>query len=464
MIDDFPGQQSTIRLGGSAQESESTTDAPIIDNSPLTLEKSNVLVLGPSGVGKTLIVKSLARILSVPFSISDCTPFTQAGYIGDDVDVCVHRLLAAADYDVAQAERGIICLDEVDKIAASPRTHGKDVGGEGVQQALLKIIEGTTVQVTAKSERSASKGGGQPGSPSANSSLGSPLGSSAPPQKGEVYNVRTDNILFICSGAFTGLQKVIMDRMSKKSIGFGEPVKPSSGLNSLSFKGKATGSANQWTPQPILPDSEEEELYRIHVPFFTSPDATRTVIEYPIFNPLDFVDEQDLLKIGFIPEMIGRIPTRVALSPLTHPLLLRILTEPRNSLVAQYSQIFQLQGAELRITTPALHVIASRAMVESTGARALRTQMDSLLAEAMFDVPGTTIKHVLVTERVAKREERVLYFRRGQQRDFQSLIASEEGDWEDRKNARNKEQAQAQARNSGSFEEWRGKATAAGAG
>ncbi|KAL9109605.1 MAG: hypothetical protein Q9227_005785 [Pyrenula ochraceoflavens] len=459
--EEFPGQRPTIRYGGSPEVSDKPIDSPVMDTSPLALEKSNLLLLGPSGVGKTLMVKSLARILSVPFSISDCTPFTQAGYIGEDVDVCVHRLLAAADYDVSQAERGIICLDELDKVAAAPRTHGKDVGGEGVQQALLKIIEGTTVQVTAKGERNTSKSGGQLGS--TNSSLGSTLGGSAPPQKGEVYNVRTDDILFVCSGAFTGLQKVVMDRISKGSMGFGKPVKSSSGLSSLSSSG-SRDTTRSGEPSPVIPGSEEEGLYRKYLPFFTAAaqsDGTEASIEPPIFNPLDFLNPEDLQNFGFIPELIGRIPKMVALSPLSHSLLLRILTEPRNSLLNQYKQTFQLWGTELHFTTPALHCVASRALAMNTGARALRTEMEAILGDANFELPGTNIKYALVTERVAKREEQVLYFHRGRQRDFHALIAAEEGEWEDRRAA---QRAESQASNRGSFEEWRGKATAAGAG
>lgn len=233
--------------------SSSLFDKPeLVDTSPLQLDKSNILLLGPSGVGKTLMAKTLARVLSVPFSISDCTPFTQAGYIGEDSEVCVHRLLAAANYDVEQAERGIIVLDEVDKIAATKVSHGKDVGGEGVQQALLKIIEGTTVQVQAKPERNSHRSGSAPNSYPSNSPLGGNPGNA--PGKGEVYNVRTDNILFIFSGAFVGLNKVVMDRISRGSMGFGQPVRSAS--NSSGRPGESNHSKNE--PVPIWPGSEEE--------------------------------------------------------------------------------------------------------------------------------------------------------------------------------------------------------------
>lgn len=462
------------------------------------------MLLGPSGVGKTLMAKTLARVLSVPFSMSDCTPFTQAGYIGEDAEVCVHRLLAAANYDVSRAERGIICLDEIDKIATAKVSHGKDVSGEGVQQALLKIIEGTTIQIQAKPERNAPRAGGQSATYPTHSPLSSSgYPSSSPvsptqPSKGEVYNVRTDHILFIFSGAFIGLQKVVMDRLSKGSIGFGAPVRSSS---SLFYSPSSTkpSSANQ--PIPILPGSEEEALYKKHLPFFTptppedpslSNDPTLPLPEPTYFNPLDLLTPTDLQMYGLIPELIGRIPTTAALSPLTHPLLLRILTEPRSSLTAQYSTLFSLSSIELRFTTPALHVIASNALAMGTGARALRTEMEAILGDAMFEAPGSSVKYVLVTERVARREEGAVYFGRGQGGRFHALIAQEEGDWEEKVRKGREEEGlkgrgrgrrkgdsgqggggdgnngggnarhEAENESAGSFEEWRGKSAAVG--
>ena len=456
---EFPGQQPTIRMGGPATgHIRPSPPQPLIDTTPLTIEKSNILLLGPSGVGKTLMAKTLARVLSVPFSMSDCTPFTQAGYIGEDAEVCVHRLLAAANYDVEAAERGIICLDEIDKIATAKVSHGKDVSGEGVQQALLKIIEGTMVQIQAKPERNAPRAGGQ----SQTYPTNSPLGAGAQPAKGEVYNVRTDNILFICSGAFVGLQKHIMDRLAKGSIGFGARVsRPSgSGLLQASKDQKSTTSK----PIPILPGSEEEALYKKHLPFFTpaphpeqlSADGTPTEPNY--FNPLDLLTPADLQSYGFIPELIGRIPVTAAVAPLTHNLLFRILTEPRSSLLAQYIALFSLSGIELRFTTPALHIVASHALAMGTGARALRTEMETILGDAMYEAPGSSVKYALVTENVAKREEGVFYFGRGQVGSFHTMIADEEGAWE-----------ASQRRNNGSpddepvvsFEHWRTKTTAA---
>ncbi|KAL2812123.1 P-loop containing nucleoside triphosphate hydrolase protein [Aspergillus granulosus] len=433
--DEYPGQQRTTYLSPEPTPPAFDANKPGLDeSSQLQLEKSNVLLLGPSGVGKTLMAKTLARVLSVPFSISDCTPFTQAGYIGEDAEVCVHRLLAAANYDVEQAERGIIVLDEIDKIAAAKVSHGKDVSGEGVQQALLKIIEGTTVQVQAKPERSAPRTTGTPSSsaypsnnPLGNSHFTPPTGGNMP-HKGETYNVRTDNILFICSGAFGGLHKLVMDRISRGSMGFGQPVrKPPTSTEHLHA---SDSPANQ--PIPILPGSEEEALYKKHLPFFTPPSVSSSDAEPTYFNALDLLNQTDLQNFGFIPELIGRIPVTAALSTLSQPLLVRILTEPRNSLVAQYATLFSLSGIELRFTTPALHKIAANAFTMGTGARALRTEMETILSDAMFETPGSSVKFVLVTESVAGRNEKPVYLGRGQGGRFHSMIAAEEDQWKER--------------------------------
>lgn len=380
------------------------------------------------------MAKTLARVLSVPFSISDCTPFTQAGYIGEDAEVCVHRLLAAANYDVEQAERGIIVLDEIDKIAAAKVSHGKDVSGEGVQQALLKIIEGTTVQVQAKQERNAPRINGTPSSsayPSNHPLGGSPFtppSGGNMPHKGEVYNVRTDNILFVCSGAFVGLHKVVMDRISRGSMGFGQPVRtPAQTSTERSHSDPTTNR-----PIPILPGSEEEALYKKYLPFFTPPSDSSPGAEPTYFNALDLLSPTDLQNYGFIPELVGRIPVNAALSALSQPFLVRILTEPRNSLVAQYTTLFSLSGIELRFTTPALHKIAANAFTMGTGARALRTEMETILSDAMFETPGSSVKFVLVTEPVAERNEKPVYLGRGQGGRFHSIIAAEEDRWEEK--------------------------------
>ncbi|KAF7628337.1 hypothetical protein AFLA_003697 [Aspergillus flavus NRRL3357] len=437
--DEFPGQQRTSRPPFDPSSSLNQTE--LTDSSTIQLEKSNILLLGPSGVGKTLMAKTLAKVLSVPFSISDCTPFTQAGYIGEDAEVCVHRLLAAANYDVEQAERGIIVLDEVDKIAAAKVSHGKDVGGEGVQQALLKIIEGTTVQVQAKQEKNAPRAGGTPNTYPSNSPLGNspypPSNGGGMSQKGEVYNVRTDNILFIFSGAFVGLHKVVMDRISRGSIGFGQPVRTPS--NSDERPGQSTTANNQ--PVPIVPGSEEEALYKKHLPFFTSASPESPDGEPTYFNALDLINPTDLQNYGFIPELVGRVPVTAALSTLTQPLLVRILTEPRNSLLAQYTTLFSLSGIELRFTTPALHKIAANAFTMGTGARALRTEMETILSDAMYETPGSSVKFVLVTESVAARKEKPIYFSRGQGGRFHAMIAAEESQWEERQRREKKQRA-----------------------
>ncbi|QGA17839.1 hypothetical protein EYB26_005515 [Talaromyces marneffei] len=480
--DEFTGHQRTMNLEQPMQdtiESRLGGSSSFPDTSSTQLEKSNILLLGPSGVGKTLMAKTLARVLDVPFSMSDCTPFTQAGYIGEDADVCVHRLLAAANYDVEKAERGIICLDEVDKIATARVSHGKDVSGEGVQQALLKIVEGTTVQVQVKPEKNTSRpAGGAPGSfpPGATpgSAFNSPsTASGPPPQKGEIYNVRTDNILFIFSGAFVGLNKIIMDRISKSSMGFGQPVRASS---ISSGNSSSSHDASNQAPIPIIPGSEEEALYKKHLPFFTSATPPTSSEEPVYFNPLDLSTPSDLQKFGFIPELVGRIPVTTALSSLSHSILLRILTEPRNSLVTQYETLFDLSGIKLSFTTPALHKIASNALSMGTGARALRTELETILSDAMFEAPGSSVKFVLVTEKVADRQEKPIYFGRGQGSRFHSMIAAEESDWE---NKMQKDKKQRSTTNGGngngngngnksgskvlSFAEYRNRASTAGA-
>ncbi|CAG7928632.1 unnamed protein product [Penicillium olsonii] len=448
--DDFPPSPkstTTTQSAKSRQGSIPLEQPELTDSSPLQLEKSNVLLLGPSGVGKTLMAKTLARVLSVPFSISDCTVFTQAGYIGEDAEQCVHRLLAAADYNVEQAERGIIVLDEVDKLAAAKVSHGKDVGGEGVQQALLKIIEGTTVQVQAKPEKNP-RATSPPNSFPSNSPLGNgPFqpNNPNPAAKGEIYNVRTDNILFVFSGAFVGLHKAIMDRISRGSIGFGQPVRTPSNTND--FPGSANVSPSQ--PLPILPGSEEEALYKKHLPFFTSASPAGSGAEPTYFNALDLITPSDLQSYGFIPELIGRIPVTAALSTLSQPLLMRILTEPRNSLLAQYTTLFSLSGIELRFTTPALHKVAGNAFTMGTGARALRTEMETILSDAMFEAPGSSVKFVLVTEAVAERKEKPVYLARGQGGRFHAMISAEESVWEE-KTRKEQEKKKIQSEDGGS--------------
>lgn len=398
-LDEFPGHHDGP---SSCLESPSNGIPPILDSSPLTLDKTNILLLGPSGVGKTLMAKTLARVLSVPFSMSDCTPFTQAGYIGEDAEICVHRLLTAANYDVAQAERGIICLDEIDKISTAKVSHGKDVGGEGVQQALLKIVEGTTLQIQAKQEKSSParspgpfsnmfntnsppSGGASPNTPgSGNTTSG--------PSKTETYNVRTDNILFIFTGAFVGLQKLVLNRIAKGSIGFGSPIRSSS-----------SSSGNMDSNISVKAGSEESKLFAKNLPFFT----TFSPVQSPLtqYNPLDLVEPTDLQAYGLIPELIGRIPVSAALSALDEDALVRVLTEPRNSLVKQYEKLFRLSGVELRFTRGALREVAKSSLGMGTGARGLRTCCERLLTETMFEIPGTLREKTSFLSLYARLEE-----------------------------------------------------------
>jgi ATP-dependent Clp protease ATP-binding subunit ClpX len=471
--DEFPGQQATVNVYPTEMqhepkhaESEAAGSSPLLDQSPLTIDKSNILLLGPSGVGKTLMVKTLARSLQVPFSISDCTPFTQAGYIGEDADVCVQRLLAAANYDVSKAERGIICLDEIDKIATARVSHGKDVSGEGVQQSLLKIIEGTTLQIQAKQERSSGPPPGRSSGTSQGYPTNSPLSGgnmgqqgSGSPQKGEVYNVKTDNILFICAGAFNGLHRMVLDRISKGSIGFGATVRA------------APGPSSETASHETLLEGEDE-LFEQHLPYFAPPSATKDGSPTKrVYNTLDLVEPQDLQKYGLIPELVGRIPLSCALSSLDIESLVKVLTEPRNSLIKQYEQLFHLSSIELRFTTASLHSIAATASKMGTGARGLRTVMERLLADAMFETPGSSIKFVLVTEDVAEKKAGAVYFGRGQQGKFYEALADEEAKWEERKRREDGEQEsefEKRARNNSrggaarTFEEYREKASAAG--
>ncbi|KAL8892160.1 MAG: hypothetical protein Q9215_000917 [Flavoplaca cf. flavocitrina] len=461
--DEFPGHQSAIPLHA---PSSSLGNAPLVDSSPLTLDKANIILLGPSGVGKTLMAKTLARVLAVPFSMSDCTPFTQAGYIGEDCEICVSRLLAAADYDVAAAERGIICLDEVDKISTAKVSHGKDVGGEGVQQALLKIIEGTTLQIHAKHDRSSSSkttgpaggniyptnsplsGGNMPPSSTSGSANSTSTASAA---KTEIYNVRTDNILFIFAGAFVGLQKIILNRIAKGSIGFGSPIRSASTSSSPSGKPNNT----QDHTIHLKPNSAEAAMFEKHLPFFTDSLAVKEL------NPLDLLEPVDLQSYGLIPELIGRIPVSAALSALDEDALVRVLTEPRNSIINQYVRQFALSGIELHFTSSALREIAKTALGMGTGARGLRTCCERLLMETNFEAPGSSIKFVCVTGEVARKECAPIYFARGQGGRFRELIEEEENKGVDQ------EKKHREGRNSGegesiSFEEYREKSRVAG--
>jgi len=438
--DEFPGQQSTVHVYNSADPSSSHDLSfsphssappevePLLEPTPepLQIDKSNVLILGPTGVGKTLMCKTLAKTLGIPISMSDCTTFTQAGYIGDDVEQCVSRLFSAAGHDIDATEHGIIVLDEIDKIASAKMSYGKDVGGEGVQQAMLKIIEGTTVQVRAKPEKSAAKGPtNHSGYPSGNplDNPRSPLSGGAPGGgKDEVFNIRTDNILFICTGAFANLHKTILDRKSMGGIGFGASIRSSN---------------SQESADGVMLRGEEAARFKKDAPFFVPPEkpnpfgGVRQKKPEEKVNVLDHVQPIDLQKYGMIPELIGRIPTVCAVSALDEEALVRVLTEPKNSLLAQEQHKFYLRNIELRFTSGALREIARKASKMGTGARGLRHVVDQLLLQAKYETPGSSVKHILVTQDVALLKCAPMYFHRGQSAAFQATITQEEEKWDE---------------------------------
>ncbi|TGJ71318.1 hypothetical protein EYR41_003291 [Orbilia oligospora] len=425
--DEYPGQQATAPY---PQPIHVEPPMPSKENleSTVELQKSNCLIIGPSGTGKTLIAKTLARVLDVPFSISDCTAFTQAGYVGEDVDVCVQRLLASCNWDVRRAETGIICLDEVDKIASTKAmSHGRDVSGEGVQQALLKILEGTTLQITNSRPKQApphhSAGtpsgfpGGIPTSPFQNfGGFGSGASGGSPGGKGEVHTIDTSNILFILCGAFNGLNKNVLDRISKHSMGFNAPVRA------------------QQTDANTIPPETAKELQKHFSTYFTPAGSDAgsknraSVIKQRKINVLEFAEPRDLITFGFLPEFIGRVPVLAALDVFDEETLVRVLSEPRNSLLRQYEELFNMSGVELKFTSSALRQIARAALTMDTGARALRTVLERLLSDAMFEAPGSSIKHILVNAAAAKFEQPPVYFARGQQGAFQAAFAAEENE------------------------------------
>ncbi|KAI1858643.1 hypothetical protein JX265_010736 [Neoarthrinium moseri] len=408
--DEFPGHNESVKHTHSIwQHREQEDDFYIPEDTsrpqPVKIDKSNLLLIGPTGVGKTYILETLSKKINAPFTICDCNSFTQAGYIGQDVETCIERLLIEANYDIRATEHGIVVLDEFDKIAKRETMNGRDVGGEGVQQALLKLVEGTKVTVNVKDNRSAaSSRSASPittnySGPGSTSSSSGPQTQPPPSGKVDQYTIDTSNILFVFCGAFVGLDKVVLNRVSKPSMGFGSEL-----------RSRTNDSKNR----PDLP----LDLFK-HLPH-RPPNAA----DASALTALDLTTPEDLQGFGFIPELIGRIHNIVALAPLSQNDLLRILTEPRNSLVAQYTALFETYPSSLAFTQKALRAVAERAEKAQTGARGLKMEMERVLAEAMFDAP---MPYVLVTEKAVRGLEKVGYWGKDGRLEVERRIRDEDG-------------------------------------
>ncbi|TGJ81317.1 hypothetical protein E0Z10_g7432 [Xylaria hypoxylon] len=407
--DDYPRHRDSMQTMNQtwARSEQNATEFYIPEDMnrqpPVKIDKSNILLIGPTGVGKTYILETLSKKINVPFTICDCNSLTQAGYIGQDVETCVERLLIESNYDVQAAEHGIVVLDEFDKIAKRETMNGRDVGGEGVQQALLKLIEGTKVTINVKDNRSSSRSASPITTnytgPGSSSSTSGPQ--AAPPASGKAdqCTIDTSNILFVMCGAFVGLDKVILNRVSKPTMGFGSELR------------NRSSSDNNQTDLP-------PKLFS-HIPHRPSNPKDTSGL-----TALDLTTPEDLQKFGFIPELIGRVHNIVALSPLSRSDLVRILTEPRNSLVAQYTALFETYPAKLFFTQKALDAIAERAEKARTGARGLKMEMERVLAEPMFDAP---MPYVLVTEKAVRGEEKVGYWGKEGRFEVQRRIQEEDG-------------------------------------